>query len=396
MEKTVSFAFQGALIFLYIFIFSLYSLLIRSARDGNGYNFSSSSVTMCTELFKLLSSLALLYNSSGNRIATPRSTVDLEKGSTSISGGDTSVDVGDDDIVNNGSDGGALPWYEELLRLRKYAFFAVPALLYCVYNNLIFVNMLNFDLGTYNVLNKANILFTALFSVILLSRKLVTRQWIGLVLLTIGCIAVEVDRGRVSFKIASIGALLLLGAQCLIASLASIANEKQLKKEHIDINVGNAYLYLYGIIFNIAFFALSPGTGGSVISILESFLRDITNPQVLLLSSVSAVGGIVTSRIVKFISSIAKSFATSIEMLTLVLISWAFFDTQLTTFFVIGMILVMVAVLLYSSDLYELCKTWLQREGRVGGGMFGSRNPSIHVEPGFLPIPLAQESKLTI
>ena len=40
--------------------------------------------------------------------------------------------------------------------------YAAPALLYCVYNNLVYVNLTTFDPGTYNVLMQLRIVFTGL------------------------------------------------------------------------------------------------------------------------------------------------------------------------------------------------------------------------------------------
>lgn len=358
MEVSISLAFQGALMFLYMFIFGLYSVLIRTFRDGDHYSFSTSSVTMCTEMFKLLASLALLYRGSSTS-----STAAASKQQQQQQQQQHHDNNGDLEAASPVRHPAAVPvWYSELLLFRKYAPFAVPALLYSVFNNLIFLSMLHFDLGTYKILGNIRILYTAMFTVLVLRRQLFARQWAALVLLTAGCVAVEFDPDKTSMQISSVGTLLLLALQYLLATLGSVSNEKLLKAERVDINVGNIYLYVFGIVFNLAFFALSPGTGSDIGTTVQSFLRDITSPQVLILSGVSSAGGLVTSRIVKFLSSIAKSFAMSIDMLALVLISWAFFDTQLTPFFLLGMVLVMVAVTLYNLDVAEVAKKWWGKE----------------------------------
>jgi len=68
---------------------------------------------------------------------------------------------------------------------------AVPALLYTVQNNALFVGLTNLEAAVAHVTYQTKILFTALFSVCMLGRQLGKKQWIGLGLLVIGVICVQ-------------------------------------------------------------------------------------------------------------------------------------------------------------------------------------------------------------
>jgi UDP-sugar transporter A1/2/3 len=68
----------------------------------------------------------------------------------------------------------------------------IPAGLYTLQNNLLFVALSNLDAATYQVTYQLKILTTALFSVLMLGKKLDSIKWISLVLLMMGVSFVQV------------------------------------------------------------------------------------------------------------------------------------------------------------------------------------------------------------
>ena len=72
---------------------------------------------------------------------------------------------------------------QSLPLLMKYS---IPAMLYCVYNNLVYVNLQSFDPGTYNVLMQLRIVITGLIYQQAFSKRLNRYQWMALVLITLG------------------------------------------------------------------------------------------------------------------------------------------------------------------------------------------------------------------
>lgn len=67
----------------------------------------------------------------------------------------------------------------------------VPAVLYCIYNNLAFVNLANYDPTTYFLLLQMRTVVTGIMFQLLFRKALSRKQWMSLGLLTLGCIIKE-------------------------------------------------------------------------------------------------------------------------------------------------------------------------------------------------------------
>ena len=68
----------------------------------------------------------------------------------------------------------------------------VPAAIYAFQNNILYQALTYLDAVTYQVTYQLKILTTALFSVLVLRRALHPRQWVALVMLTVGVTIVQV------------------------------------------------------------------------------------------------------------------------------------------------------------------------------------------------------------
>ena len=115
--------------------------------------------------------------------------------------------------------------------------YIVPALLYCVYNNLVYLNLTFFDPGTYNVLMQLRIVLTGLLYQLLFSTRLGRNQWLAIILITLGCVCKEWPKllgegGRVPSALSH--AWVLLAFQMLCSVFAGVYNEKLLKKDGKD------------------------------------------------------------------------------------------------------------------------------------------------------------------
>lgn len=137
--------------------------------------------------------------------------------------------------------------------------YSIPALLYCVYNNLVYVNLGTFDPGTYNVLMQVRIVMTGVLYQVLFSKRLSRNQWLGIALITLGCMCKESDKltSGVSLS-ASMHAWLLLLAQLLASVFAGVYTELLLKgggevAHGVTTNLQNAYMYLHSMVWNGAF-----------------------------------------------------------------------------------------------------------------------------------------------
>ncbi len=72
----------------------------------------------------------------------------------------------------------------------------IPAGLYTLQNNLLFVALSNLDAATYQVTYQLKILTTALFSVLMLGKKLDSLKWVSLVILMFGVSLVQVKQNN--------------------------------------------------------------------------------------------------------------------------------------------------------------------------------------------------------
>ena len=119
-------------------------LLVYSSERTGAPPFNATSVVLLTEAVKLAMAVGLYLWNDGNAAQLTRATA------------------------------------ESLPLLLKYT---VPAALYCVYNNLVYVNLTEFDPGTYNVLMQLRIVMTGLLYQWLFSKRLGRNQWysIGLI-----------------------------------------------------------------------------------------------------------------------------------------------------------------------------------------------------------------------
>jgi len=132
----------------------------------------------------------------------------------------------------------------------------VPALLYCLYNNLAFVNLSIFDPTTYFILLQLRVILTGIVYQCLFKKDLSKIQWLSLVLLTIGCMIKELKMEG-NIRQHSYGffiSILLMLTQILCSCLAGVYNEYLLKKGqgvNVNVYVQNIYMYTDSILCNL-------------------------------------------------------------------------------------------------------------------------------------------------
>ena len=80
-------------------------------------------------------------------------------------------------------------------------YYMVPALLYCFYNNLAFTNLAIFDPTTYFMFMQTRLLMTGIIYQFLFKRKLSGKQWISLLILTLGCMIQKLNPEILGSKI---------------------------------------------------------------------------------------------------------------------------------------------------------------------------------------------------
>ncbi|XP_013408278.1 UDP-N-acetylglucosamine transporter isoform X2 [Lingula anatina] len=267
-----------------------------------------------------------------------------------------------------GQEGGIRPWAR---RLNEDVFqqpydclkISVPAVVYVIQNNLLYVAISNLDAGTFQVTYQLKILTTAVFSVILLQKKLSKIQWVALVMLFTGVAFVQFKPESTSEKVSTEqNRLLGFGAVLLASALSGFAGvyfEKVLKTTKQSLWLRNVQLGFLGVVFGTVTIFLS--TDGQKVRDKGFFFGyDMVVWAVVFLQS---FGGLLVAVVVKYADNILKGFACSAAIVFASLASVYLFNFQLSLQFVIGACLVCISVFMYGYQPKEKTQSNLQAQG---------------------------------
>ncbi|XP_070509195.1 UDP-galactose transporter senju [Chironomus tepperi] len=245
--------------------------------------------------------------------------------------------------------------------------YLVPAALYCLYNNLAFHNLSVFDPTTYYLLLQFRVVITGILFQIIFKKYLSRKQWISLILLTLGCMIKQVNFGdqaisngskneqdeaiisknTVGFDL-SINAVFIL-IQTICSCLAGVYNEYLLKNTGQDINIyiQNVFMYLDSILCN----ALILLVQGNILSAFNiENLAEIFRPHVFIIMVNSCAVGIITSFFLKYLNSILKTFASALELVFTAVLCRMFFSIPIYINTILSIAIVSISVYLYSQS----------------------------------------------
>ncbi|XP_018532722.1 solute carrier family 35 member A3b isoform X2 [Lates calcarifer] len=230
---------------------------------------------------------------------------------------------------------------------------AIPAGIYTLQNNLLYVALSNLDAATYQVTYQLKILTTALFSVSMLGRRLGFYQWLSLLLLMAGVTLVQwptESEGDSEQKILSAGSqfvgLMAVLMACVSSGFAGVYFEKILKETKQSVWVRNIQLGLFGFMFGFVGMIMFDGQ-----SVRQSGMFQGYNIIACTVVVLQALGGLVIAVVIKYADNILKGFATSLSIIVSTLISYFLLeDFNPTGVFFIGTVLVIAATFLYSYE----------------------------------------------
>lgn len=232
----------------------------------------------------------------------------------------------------------------------------VPACLYIVQNNLLFIALSYLDAATYQVTYQLKILTTAFFSVCILRKHLDLTKWGSLLVLTCGVSLVQLsglvdeDDGDNPNSILEekanndkfIGLFCIVGA-CVLSGLAGVYLELVLKYSKPSVWVRNIQLSLFSLVPGI--FAVFWTDGSTVME--KGFFYGYT-PIVWLVVVLQACSGLIVALVVKYADNILKGFATSISIVLSSIITMVLFSFDPSAQWILGASLVIFSTLLYS------------------------------------------------
>ncbi|CAD5226156.1 unnamed protein product [Bursaphelenchus xylophilus] len=245
----------------------------------------------------------------------------------------------------------------------------VPAFIYTIQNFLLYLSIEHLDAGTYMVTYQLKILTTALFTVLMLKRKLSLVQWGALATLAIGVAVVQTSAGKGASPAAVLNGTLitttakpinkaaeqqpLIGftavvAAAIMSGFAGIYFEKILKGSEVSIWLRNIQLSVLSIPISLVVIAIKDREKVLNRGFLAGF--DYVVWSVVLCQ---ALGGLIVAVVIKYADNILKAFATSIAIIVACLASIVLFNTFPTALFLVGAFLVIGAVVLYSVFPYK-------------------------------------------
>lgn len=231
----------------------------------------------------------------------------------------------------------------------------IPASLYALQNNLAFYALNNLDPATYQVAYQLKILTTALFSVLIVNKRMRRKQWFALFLLFLGVSLVQLpqndDKNLSHVASSTDGRSRLLGLLAVIACCMSSGFSGVYFERLIKINPHQS-LWIRN--FQLAIFCL-------IISIIAMFYQDYGRIQEFgflqgystltwIIVFLQAFGGLVVAAVVKHADNVLKGFATSISIILSTLLSFYLFDNfNPSANFYCGATIVITSTILYSS-----------------------------------------------
>ncbi|KAG0277983.1 hypothetical protein BGZ95_004976 [Linnemannia exigua] len=259
----------------------------------------------------------------------------------------------------------------------------VPSGLYALQNNLLYVALSNLEAATFQVTYQMKILSTAVFSVMMLNRRLTRQKWFALCLLMVGVTLVQLQNvgSKVSPVVADskeeeemseglldgtmgdelgdagmtgdlveeetgpvqnpfIGLVAVL-TSCVSSGFAGCYFEKILKGAEADMWVRNIQLGLSGALFS--FLAMFYDRQ----RIFEGGLFQGYTAMTWIVVANQALGGLLVAIVVKYADNILKGFATSLSIIISGIISVYFFDFEPSLQFQLGTLVVILSTYLY-------------------------------------------------
>lgn len=212
---------------------------------------------------------------------------------------------------------------------------------------------------------------------IIFKKYLNLKQWISLILLTLGCMIKQINFGQVNISASSIDttttttAAVVLDAadhiekntagftlninaffilvQVVCSCLAGVYNEYLLKNQGADVNIyiQNVFMYLDSIVCNLLLLILQG-------DLLDAFsgvnLQSIFRPSVILIMFNNAAIGIVTSFFLKYMNSILKTFASALELMFTAVLCYLLFAIPVYVNTVLAIAVVSFSIYLYSQS----------------------------------------------
>lgn len=243
---------------------------------------------------------------------------------------------------------------------------AVPAALYTLQNNLVYVALANLESTTFQVGYQSKVITTAVLSVLMLGRSLSYAKWTALFALMFGIVLTQISG---SSEAAAEGSTdVVVGLASVVTSsfssaFAGVYFEKILKGTQASVWMRNTQL---------AFFSVVLGLGGMILK--DGLFIDFFQGYDFLVFCIimtQAVGGLIVAVVIKYADNILKGFATALSILLCGWLSSTLFGFVPGDMFVVGGIIVVMSTMLYSLP-DSAFDAWFKSRQNVSGASSGT------------------------
>ncbi len=344
-------------------------LIIRYSKTqhrANGADYLTSVVVASSEVFKMCLSFMLESMSGSDGLPNGSNSNSQETQSSPMKKASSSPRSWSSTLQSRNIRDRMKVWCQTLIHMlsifnQDSLKLLVPALLYLVQNNLLFVALSHLSVPVYQVTNQGKLLTTALISRIILQKHISALQYLAITLLGLGVAVIHLSEyyaghsGDSDKSSASDGSdveqnqLLGLGAvliSCLTSGFSGVYFEFILKKsktKQSSLHVKN---------FQLAFWSLLLAIGLIVyrdfFKIQQHGLFQGFDKIVIAVIVAQGMTGFVVSLMLKYADAVLKGFAISVAAILSTVASVVFFGTRIDAWFPVGACLVMIAVKLYS------------------------------------------------
>jgi len=222
---------------------------------------------------------------------------------------------------------------------------AIPSILYCMQNNLLYYALSHLDAATFQVGYQVKILTTAVFSVTMLGKSLSKLQWFSLLLLTVGVAMAQLSAHASSSSAHNtISGFIAVLLASITSGFSGVYFERILKNSTTSLWMRNIQMGISSIF--VAFLGVFFSSDRHIV-FQNGFFYGY-NSIVVCVILLQALGGLVVAAVVKYADNIMKGFAAAVSIVTSCLLCYCFFDFRPSSLFIYGTLLVTVSVYLYS------------------------------------------------
>lgn len=241
----------------------------------------------------------------------------------------------------------------------------VPASAYNLQRSLEYFALANLSAPIFSVVVQSKIFFTAIFSMIVLKRRLKIVQIISLVLLVAGvvlCNLTKVTDSAVKDSTADEDSAHTAATRGVLATLtiaassglASVYTEKVIKAQRGRTVVeseeyGLAYTQVQLALVSFAAIGAYAVIKDSAQILKHGLFHNFTAGAFVTVAD-SALGGLIVAAVLKYADSVLKGYATSLSVILTGFISIFLFGTSLSTIYFMGIVNVVTAVVLYNGQ----------------------------------------------